>query len=72
MGVYCKDCKCCVHFTDIGGPAIDSCKKNPIIITTYYGEYKSLIRCSAKNAINDCVDYEPRFFIRIKNMLKTI
>lgn len=46
------------------------CKKNPDVVEDYYGREKIMKSCQLKNCNNDCSDYEPSIFTKIKNLLK--
>ena len=46
------------------------CSKDFIITNNYERTQKAYKWCDKKNQNNNCPDYEPKFFIRLKEMFK--
>jgi hypothetical protein len=61
MKVFCGDCK---YHTFLN---VHTCNKNPNPCDTFLKREYELNRCSDKNRNNDCPDYKPSLWTRIKD-----
>lgn len=70
MKVYCGDCKYLKRLDGYGYPDTyyTLCSKNPDILESYLSKEYEMKRCSDKNRNNDCPDFKPSFWKRMKDI----
>ena len=66
--VYCRKCK---HMGADG--RLNNCGKNPVVSDTCFRQsVPEYARCTSKNRKNDCSDFEPTLWERVKKWLNRV
>ena len=70
--VFCWSCKHRTYAGTIGGGRCLMCKSNPKILRTPIAEYWDYEYCKLKNQNNNCPEYEPDFYRKVRMGLSSL
>ncbi len=71
MKVYCKKCKFCFYSNEYSYAGDYCCKLSKTILHNSLSKSCSYARCQDINPDNECVNWEPTFFVKLFGFKRT-